>query len=55
MKKASLINFTLSFLAIVGVDADATPLWAVGLLLIWLVVSAFLLKRMMPELWEDKK
>ncbi|WP_340112656.1 hypothetical protein [Maribellus mangrovi] len=55
MKKICLINFTLSFLAIVGVDTDATPLWAVGLLLVWLVVSVFLLKRVMPELWEDKK
>ncbi len=52
MKKISLINFTLSFLALVGVDADATPMWAVGLLLLWFVVSAFLLKKGLPELWE---
>ncbi len=54
MKRISLINFTLSFLAIGCVNADATPLWAVGLLLLWLVASVFLLKKAMPELWKGK-
>lgn len=55
MKKASLISFMLCFVLIVGVDADATSIWVVMLLLILFVVSAILLKRTMPELWEDKK
>lgn len=55
MKKLPITNFVLSFVALIGVDIDTAPLWAVGLLLIWFVASVLLLRKAMPELWAHKK